>query len=215
MKTRQFSIINASIIAIICSIFFLSIPVGDAEAALSDGTYSINYTVISPDNGSASMANDYFVKPAKLFVENGSMKVQLTIKNSKWITKFQVQDGGNSVISTNSSANTRVVQFNVGSISNPTTAKIKVDIDDMNYHHNYTIRLKFDESSTSLVNVPATGKTTAETKNNATGSENSSTSNDSSETTQIEENPKTGDSATVVMFVVMLLTSSLLLIKKF
>lgn len=217
MKVSQFSMMKASVIALICSIFFLIIPIADAQAALSDGTYSVNYTVISPDDESVSMANDYFVKPAKVFVENGSMKVQLTIKNSKWITQFQAQNGGNSVISSNSSANTRVVKFNVSSLSSPTVAQIKVDIDDMDYHHNYTIRLKFDESSASLVSAPATETTTTETKTNATGSANAdaSTSSDSSETTtQVEDNPKTSDSATLGMFVMMLLASSLILVKK-
>lgn len=224
MKASQFSIFRAATIAIICSIFFLITPVTEAEAAtLSDGTYSINYTVISPDDESASMANDYFVKPAKLFVENGSMKVQLTVKNSKWITQFQAQNGGNSVISSNSSANTRVVQFNVSSLSNPTVAKIKVDIDDndMDYHHNYSIRLKFEESSASLVSAPATETTSTETpstetKNDAAGSSNSNTSSDSSETSaQPTENPKTSDSAQLGMFVVLLLASSIFLTRKF
>lgn len=43
-----------------------------AQAALKDGTYSVDYTVIQGDSDSASMANDYFDKPATVTVNGGN-----------------------------------------------------------------------------------------------------------------------------------------------
>lgn len=61
------------------------------NAAIADGTYSVNYQVNKPGSNSASMANDYFLKPAKLTVNNGKMTMQLTIKKSAWVTEFNPQ----------------------------------------------------------------------------------------------------------------------------
>ncbi|HEY4624135.1 MAG TPA: NEAT domain-containing protein, partial [Solibacillus sp.] len=63
----------------------MSLPT-HSEAAIADGTYSLNYQVNQPGSNSASMANDYFLKPAKLVVKNGKMTMQITIKNSSWVT---------------------------------------------------------------------------------------------------------------------------------
>lgn len=79
MNFKMQSARKSFLFALVCIIAFLISPVANVKAVLSNGTYSLNYKVISPNDESASIANDYFVKPAKLFVENGSMKVQLIL----------------------------------------------------------------------------------------------------------------------------------------
>lgn len=125
-------------------LLFIGLPESKASAAIADGTHSLNFQVNKPDSSSTSLANDYFAKPAKLIVSNGSMKVQMTIKNSSWVTEFN-PPGGATVISSNPNADTRVVQF---PISNVGTVKIgmKIDIDDIDYHHAYTVDFVFDGS---------------------------------------------------------------------
>ncbi len=61
----------------------------NASAKLADGTYDINYVIQKAENDSASMANDYFEKPAKLIVKNGEMRVQVPMNHSAWITEFK------------------------------------------------------------------------------------------------------------------------------
>ena len=39
------------------------------------------------EDDSATMANDYFEKPAKLIVKNGEMRVQVLMNHSAWITE--------------------------------------------------------------------------------------------------------------------------------
>ena len=141
-----------SIMAVLLT--FLIAPIM-SHAQVADGTYSISYQVNAAGESSASIANDYFVKPAKLIVENGAMKVQLTIKNSNWITEFASTTGGNTVISTNAGANTRTVQFNLASLNGATVVKMKVDIDDIDYHHNYSTDFIWFANSLTLIEAAA------------------------------------------------------------
>lgn len=115
---------------------------GNSSAAIADGTYDVSYQVNKPGSNSASMANDYFLKPAKLIVNNGKMTMQLTIKNSSWVTQFN-PPGGAKVISSNESADQRTVQFPVSN-ANLVTIPMKIDIDDIDYHHSYSVDFVFN-----------------------------------------------------------------------
>lgn len=123
-----------------------------ASAAVpEDGTYTINYTVIQGDNDSVSMANDYWEKPAKLTVKDGQMQIQMTVNHSSWVTEFKVPTGGGfadtTVVSEDTSSDTRVTEFSVADISSPLESKIHVTVPDIDYDHDYTIRFRFDEAS--------------------------------------------------------------------
>ena len=214
IKERILLITFASLLA------FIIFPTSNASAQLADGKYSVQYTVTQPDSNSASMANDYFLKPATLFVENGETKVQIKMKNSSWLTKFQAESGGNSVISKDSATNTRIVQFNVKDVSAPVFAQIQVDIDEMDYHHDYTIRFMFDTGSAVLISG---GEAKAETKSETSGSKESSTQATSTadktaiEKTTIsnmEKNPQTSDTTYLFLFVMVLAASAFLLIRR-
>lgn len=122
-----------------------------SNAQLEDGTYSLPYQVNKPGSIDASIANDYFAKPAKLIVTNGAMKVQVTIKQSAWVTVFNATTGGNRVVSTNADANTRVVEFNVPSISSQTVVAMKIDINDIDYHHEYSTDFVWNAAGVQLI----------------------------------------------------------------
>lgn len=129
------------------------------SAQLTDGTHSVKYQVNKPESNSASIANDYFVKPAKVTVKNGVATVQITLKNSAWISKFQ-PPGGAIVVSEDKSADTRIVQFTVKDLSKPVVAAMKIDIDDINYHHEYSVSLVFNDAITANV-APTSNATTS------------------------------------------------------
>lgn len=114
----------------------------NSSAAIADGTYDVSYQVNKPGSNSASMANDYFLKPAKLIVNNGKMTMQLIIKNSSWVTQFN-PPGGAKVIRSNESADQRTVQFPVSN-ANLVTIAMKIDIDDIDYHHSYSVDFVFN-----------------------------------------------------------------------
>jgi len=121
------------------------IPAQQGQAKLKNGTYKVNYTVMDAQGKSVSYGNDYFVKPATVTVKNGKMTARITIKKSGWIKKFSATTGGNKVVSRNKKKNTRVVQFNVSSLSSkkPTTVKTRVEIPSQHYKHSYTMKFKF------------------------------------------------------------------------
>ncbi len=58
-----------------------------------------------------------------------------------------------NVIDENKEKNIRVVEFDVADVSNLLNGKVKVDIDAMNYHHIFDVRIKFDVSSITPVHV--------------------------------------------------------------
>ena len=152
------------LITLIC-LFFIAPTVSNAQ--LEDGIYSINYQVNQPGQANASIANDYFGKPAKLFVTNGAMKVQLTVKNSAWINEFNGTNGGNRIVSSNPGADTRVVEFNVSNINNPTVVKMRVDIDEMDYHHSYSTDFVWHANSVKLIEAAKKAEPVKEVKTEA------------------------------------------------
>lgn len=184
---------------LLSSLFVFTIAHPQASAQIADGTHSLNYQVNQPNSNSASIANDYFLKPAKVTVENGSATVQITLKNSSWITKFQ-PPGGATVISEDKGADTRVVQFTVKDISKPVKIAMKVDVEDINYHHEYTVDAVFDAA--------ATGGGAATNGATPTGDKTSATSESASEG-QVP-NPQTSDS-TPYLIILTLVGSAFLL----
>ncbi|KRU17579.1 heme uptake protein IsdC [Bacillus pumilus] len=195
----------------------LMLPFSNAQAAtLKDGTYSVNYTVLKAEGNAVSMANDYWLKPAKVIAKNGKLTVQMTIKNSSWVTEFKVPGNGGyvdtTVLSTNKKANTRIVQFQAQSLSKPIKSKIHVTVKSADYDHDYTIQLKFDESSMKSLSSNSTNKTAGEAEKQQPSKESTKTSDSS--TTKQEENPQTGDTNQTGWLLVLALCSGGFLARK-
>lgn len=195
----------------------LMLPFSNAQAAtLKDGTYSVNYTVLKAEGNAVSMANDYWLKPAKVIAKNGKLTVQMTIKNSSWVTEFKVPENGGyvdtTVLSTNKKANTRIVQFQAQSLSKPIKSKIHVTVKSADYDHDYTIQLKFDESSMKSLSSNSTNKSAGEAEKQQPSKESTKTSDSS--TTKQEENPQTGDTNQTGWLLVLALCSGGFLARK-
>ncbi|WP_432703290.1 heme uptake protein IsdC [Lysinibacillus sphaericus] len=171
---------------------FLITPTIDVSAALVDGKYTINYQVNKPNSSSASIANDYFLKPGTLIVKNGSQVLQLKMKKSSWITKFESSTGGNKVISENKAEDTRIVEFALPSYTTPTPITMKVDIDDLNYHHEYTVDFVWDASSLKNEDGSAVASAVVQNSNNKDTTNNSGVINTSSSQERVT-NPQTND----------------------
>ncbi|CAM4344975.1 heme uptake protein IsdC [Paenibacillus endophyticus] len=146
----------------VCFVVLFAIPVVSA-AEYEDGTYSIDYVIKKAEDESASMANDYWEKPAKVIVDNGKLTIQIQINHSKWVTEFKTptSSGGYSeakVVSSNKADDTRLTQFSVADLSATMLSKIHVTVPDIDYDHDYTIRFDFDASSMKLISKPAVVK---------------------------------------------------------
>ncbi|MEW6979325.1 heme uptake protein IsdC [Bacillus pumilus] len=194
----------------------LILPFSNAQAAsLNDGTYSVNYTVLKAEGNAVSMANDYWLKPAKVIVKNGKLTVQMTIKNSSWVTEFKVPGNGGyvdtTVLSTNKKANTRLVQFQAQSLSKPIKSKIHVTVKSADYDHNYTIQLKFDESSIKALSSNSSNETAGAAESQQSSKESTKKSDSSTHTKQ---NPQTGDTSQTGWLLVLVLCSGGFLARK-
>ncbi|MGE7999287.1 heme uptake protein IsdC [Lysinibacillus sp. NPDC093190] len=186
-------------LVMLVTLFVFNFALPQASAQLADGTHSIKYQVNKPESNSVSIANDYFLKPAKVTLKNGTATVQITLKNSAWITKFQ-PPGGATVVSEDKAADTRTVQFTVKDLTKPVVTSMKIDIDDINYHHEYSVSLVFDAASA--------GSATP-TKASDTKTTNAPTNSSESHV----PNPQTSD-ATPYLLIVALVGSAFLLYRK-
>ncbi|MDP7977344.1 heme uptake protein IsdC [Bacillus sp. WLY-B-L8] len=213
---KKFFALPAFIVTLVYMITFLVAPTPQASAELADGTYDISYVIKKAEDDSASMANDYFEKPAKLIVKNGEMNVQVPMNHSTWITEFKApQNGGYvdaKVVSSDAGADKRTVEFKVDDLSKPLAAKIHVVVPSANYDHHYTIRFAFDAN----VKAISGGNVAAGTKVDAPKEEkNKEAATDKSKgNAEKTANPQTGDNTNIVVLVAMLLVSTLFLVRK-
>lgn len=125
---------------------------------IPDSSTTLNYQVFKDNSSEISVMDGYVTKPATLITKNEKKYIQLTLKNSAWIKSLQVDGNGGknytdvTVISTDSAANTRVIQFEASHLSqtNPvlnayTHVVIPPEVVP-DYDHYYTIQFKFDST---------------------------------------------------------------------
>lgn len=195
----------------ICLCFFGLSGTALASAVPEDGTYEADYVVLQADNDNVSMANDYWEKPAKVTLKDGKATVRLSINHSKWVTEFKVPIGGSyadtKVVVSNKKEDIRTVEFSAD-ISSPIVSKIHVTVPDIDYDHDYTIRLAFDLDSFKLIEgaKPAATETikptetakpsaTAKTQAAAKPSEKPASAGEAAETARPEATKKPGAAA--------------------
>ncbi|MER1998320.1 MAG: NEAT domain-containing protein [Lysinibacillus sp.] len=130
---------------------FAVLPFGQAGAELADGKYSLPYQVNKAGSTSASIANDYFIKPATFVKKNGTMYVQLTLKNSSQFVKFESTSGGNKVVGKDAGNDRRTVQFNISSLGKAQTVNVRIEIPEENYFHSYKIDFVWFEKNAKLI----------------------------------------------------------------
>ncbi len=122
--------------------------------SLKDGVYSLDYVILHAETDSASIANDYFEKPAILIVRGEEHYIRFELNHSEWTKELQFPLGDSfvdvHVIGEDKEENTRVVQFKVDrDLQEPIKFKMHVLIESMDpvYDHRYTIRFSFDLES--------------------------------------------------------------------
>lgn len=184
-------------------LMILSLSHGKVYAEISDGTYSIDYQVLHADNDSASIANDYFEKPAILFVENGEKHIQFTLNHSQWTKELQAPLEGSfldvDVVSENHDEDTRIVQFKVEEdLAKPLEFKMHVLIETMEpvYDHRYTVRFDFDTDSMEKVDSAEFQKIEADDRE-------AELATDKSNEKQVD-NPLKGDRSPIVLFITLI-----------
>ncbi|EOO68613.1 cell surface protein, partial [Bacillus cereus VD021] len=154
---RYFKIVVAMFLTIFTFVSTLQPLAVQAASQLADGEYSIGFKVLKDTSDEESMMNQYSVSPGTLKVKNGKKKVSFTLEHSSWITKFETEKSGQfvatNVISEDQEKDTRVVEFDVDDVEKVLNAKVKVDIDFLNYHHDYDVCIAFDQNSITPIHV--------------------------------------------------------------
>ncbi|MFM9281165.1 NEAT domain-containing protein [Paenibacillus jiagnxiensis] len=124
---------------------------GGVPVETGDGIYSIRFGAFYPDGVQKSRMADYLASPATLIKENGINRINMTVKDSSYITSLQVYHDGSydevSTISEDSGQNTRVISFEVADLNVPVDAKVKVEIPALNYYGDYDFIIKFYPST--------------------------------------------------------------------
>lgn len=121
-----------------------------------NGKYYIPFTVFKYGTTSISVADTYLVSPALVTVTDGSKSVSFTIVQSAEITSLTIGGSSGTITSSDATKNTRVVTFNLPNLSTTLNAWVKVDWSSLNYHHQYDIQFKFDESRASYAGTAGT-----------------------------------------------------------
>ncbi|MFF2413055.1 NEAT domain-containing protein [Bacillus safensis] len=155
---RLFHLKAAILLVLFSLLTAFQIPQGTAQAAsFVDGEYTVGFTILKNGSTEASMMDTYTEKPAKLIVENGKTTAYVTLKQSKEITDFKVEQNGALVttetVSEDETANTRVIKFDVPDLSAKLNGWVKIywDLGGFIYDEAYDVQLAFDQSSLTLV----------------------------------------------------------------
>lgn len=199
---RLFHLQTAILLVLFSLLTAFQLPQGTAQAAsLVDGEYTAGFTILKNGSTEASMMDTYTEKPAKLVIENGKTTAYLTLKQSKEITDFKVEQNGSLVttetVSEDETANTRVIKFDVADVSAKLNGWVKIywDLGGFIYDEAYDVQLAFDQSSLTLVTPakPDDSETTPDDQNGTTPGDSETKPDDQSGTTPGDSETKPDD----------------------
>jgi heme-binding NEAT domain protein len=125
---------------------------GGETGGLTDGAYLINYRVLKDGEESTSIMADYVVSPALLTVQSGRKTVSFTVKQSKQVHTITMNGSNQTIVSQDAGNNTRVISFELTSLSGKQQGHVKIDWPEYNYNNKaYDVQFVFDESSIKSV----------------------------------------------------------------
>jgi len=186
--------------ALISIFSLILVPQGTIFADIADGTYEVNYEMKEAGNENTSIADGYFSKPATLTVENGTKYIQLTVTNADMVESLSGPNGPVDVISEGD--DTRTVKFSVdGDLTQPVNMEMHIIVPDIpempgGYDMTHTARAVFDVSGLDQAGATATEENSSEDEVSATAGADKN-----------EKNPPTGDSSSILLYVILLIGS--------
>ncbi|WP_282937977.1 NEAT domain-containing protein [Paenibacillus sp. RC67] len=132
------------------------LPAGDTSnpgSELPDGEYKIGYTIYKKNSNEPSMMYDYVDRNSgKLTVQGGKKYVSFTLKQNAEILSFKTEKNGalveTTTVSSDATANTRVVRFEVDDLSARLNGWVKIywmlPPPIGLYDHEYEVQIGFD-----------------------------------------------------------------------
>ncbi|MFK4438903.1 NEAT domain-containing protein [Paenibacillus sp. RC21] len=117
-------------------------------------TSNLDFTLLKDGSSEKSMMDGYTEKPGTLVERSGKKYVQFTLKNSKQIDGFKVEQNGvltNAiVVSEDKTANTRVIEFEVKEVPAKLNAWVSINWPELNYVNTYDVDLQLGAATTPV-----------------------------------------------------------------
>ncbi|MGG0717090.1 NEAT domain-containing protein [Robertmurraya massiliosenegalensis] len=194
IKRNKLVTVFAAILMIVAT-FLPSFASAAENMDLANGEYTIDFIVYKDGTKSASVMDGYTNKPAKVFVEDGQLKMQVTFNNADMIQAFQIQQDGSyvdaTVINEDEDNKLRTVEFAVPDLTTLLQAKTHVVVPMIpGYDNWYDVDIEFFPDTLTAVNV--------ENPNDDEGANDGSEpgENDGTESDEDGTNPDQGDDGT-------------------
>lgn len=131
------------------------------------GAQAVPYQIFKDGSSEQSYASAYFVNPANVTVINGQYHVAVSIATTHDLGSFPVTIGSiagqTPSISKRTQGNTDYYTFNfvTTNLTSLVNGAMHVDVDALNYHHDYGFGLKFNATSLPPLTAVATPKASA------------------------------------------------------
>lgn len=168
---------------------------------------SVSYQILKDGTSQTSYASAYFLNPANVVAQGNQYRVSIVVATKHELGRFPVKvgsiNGQSPQINQSTSGDTDyyTITFTADNLSQKLSGTMRVDIDALDYHHNYGFGLKFDSSSlpalassssapTQKSAVKATSSTNKNTNANVAQSDSQTSSTNSSSRTQKEQQSK-------------------------
>ncbi len=115
---------------------------------------NLDFTLLKDGTNENSMMDGYTEKPGTLIERNGKKYVRFTLKNSKQIDGFKVEQNGvltnTTVVSEDQAANTRVIEFEVKEVPAKLNAWVSINWPELGYVETYNVDLQLGTATTPV-----------------------------------------------------------------
>src|SRR5690625_5224345 len=197
---------------------FLPVTQADQVVAASkyeEGEYDLSFNVLKSGSSETSAAAEY-LSSAKLIVKDGTNTVQMNVSNSSMLKSLTVDGATANTVSSDEAKDTRVVQFTAsnldGNLNGTMHVVVPAEVLPPNgYDEEYNVQFSFN---TADIPTQSSGGGAGDEKEDESEADNSETEEDGNGVVPSEDNPKTGDSAPILLFTIVLLASGFVLIRK-
>lgn len=135
------------------------VELGFGQPVIPEEQQDLSFSVLHATKDEASSMDRYFVKPGTYSMVNGKAKITLTLKDSTIVPSFKVEKNGvlteTTVLSTDTAANTRVIQFETADLTTLLNAQVHVSTsyNGQPYEMDHNVRLKLYATNKTSLNA--------------------------------------------------------------
>ncbi|MBV5105733.1 NEAT domain-containing protein [Mammaliicoccus sciuri] len=160
------------------------------EQASAVESKTIDFVVNKDKSNEISYMDQYMVKPAKVYFENGETYVEMTLKSASYWKSFELYNESGAIaiqtVKEDHQADTKIIKFKVKPGSQSLTSKVHIVVPAINYDNKYTTHVNFKEvipsaPTTQNSNQQDTGKVDS---NQSTTDQKQDNANQNNEDTQ-------------------------------